>query len=328
MWKLACASLAVALLGGCHSEGTILLELSQDGAPTANVKSLEANADSVFFIQVHGKGDLMKLPKDGGTPRRIAPNVDQYVITGDTIVFVGDGSALFETTVEGGPPKQLLAGGIIRTWLAATSEKLYWIEWEDIEGMAAILSMPRDGSHAPEVLAPHERKPRYLHVDAAGDVFWTTMPWHEGDLRGSSQVRMLPAGGGQATTVVESPQWDHEIEIIAFDDTFLYTDAEPMELHRIPRAGGKSEVIAPLEGRMQLTVFEGTLYGYQSPEGSILSVPATGGDWSEIAVGHPESLAVDDTYVYWANAIFTSGGGEDDVGSRREYPASIARAER
>lgn len=323
---VAGALLATGLLTGCHSEGNILLELSQDGAPTANVASLQADTDSLYFLEIHGDQELMKLPKAGGTPRSIATDVAEYVITGDAIVFLGDGGALFDMPSEGGPRRSLAPGGVLRESLAATADKVYWVEMPGGDG-PSIMSMPRDASQAPEVLVTGESKPRSMRVDAAGNVFWTTIPFQDGDRRSPSQLRMLPAGGGKPVTVVESSDDNHEIEIIVVDDTYVYTDAEPLELHRVPRAGGKSEVIARLEQRTQLTLFDGTLYGYEPPEGRILSMPPAGGDLNEIAAGHPDSIAVDDGYVYWANGIFARGG-EDDPGGQEVYPASIARASR
>jgi hypothetical protein len=322
--RAAGALLTMGLLTGCHSEGTILFELPQS-AVIDNVASLQANADNLYFTAVRD-GELMKLPKAGGTPGAIATNVVEYVLVGDAIVFRDGAGALFEMPAEGGARRSLTEGGVLRESLAATADQLYWVDLSGTDGGVSIMSMPRDASRAPEVLATEESKPRSLRVDAAGDVFWSTVPFRDSEHASPSRVRMVPAGGGKPVTVVESSDQNHQIEIIVVDDAFVYTDAEPGELHRVPRAGGKPKVIAQLEARTQLTLFDGTLYGYQSSEGRIISVPATGGDWSEIAVGHPNSIAVDDAYVYWANAAFADGSEGDPTPDIS--PASIARAPR
>ncbi len=156
--------------------------------------------------------------------------------------------------------------------------------------------VPKSGGST-TVIANQQTEPRSVFVDSKNLYFAT-----------SAEVKRVAKGGGTPTTIA----WHQESanDVVA-DSKYVYW-ATYHTVARAPIAGGASVTIARTDGAIPaIAIDSSSVYFVDNPSyglvGSIRSVPKIGGKVTTVATNQsiPMDLAVDGSYVYWANSALT-----------------------
>jgi hypothetical protein len=242
---------------------------------------IAVNAGFAYWIRTEElptkHGDFRKVivaaPVSGGQPRTLATTSCSYRVTVDANgIFCmddGDVNVVRLVPLSGGPEKALtserstsLGGGCC---VLVDAQHLYWSSRSAVAEMGGsrIMSAPRKGG-TPTALA--------------------SFPASE-------------AGGYHMPAVV--------------DDGFIYVisqehegNGEPGNISLLPKTGGSLRILATVKRPQAIALDKDSVYFVAGDGAGVVGriSKATGGA-SIIATGQddPRSVAVDDTYVYWAN---------------------------
>jgi hypothetical protein len=282
---------------GAGGAGGGLFELGTFDKPT----DLALDADYVYVSvkgSEKGAGQVVKLPKGGGDPIVLVPNLTatSRLVVDDTDVFfidrLNDKYELARVSKAGGNTKSFstlpepcrFAVDAQRLYLAIDTD--YVIRTVDKKtGFWSSVG----GDQVSNDLA----FPRAVVVDAAA-VYWG----------GSLMVGKVPKPDG---TAVELTAPIGNIKVMAQDSTQLYWTMTgwPDAVGSMPKEGGEITWLGEdtEAGTRPLAVRGMYVYWANDLAGTIKRVSKTGGPTTVIASGQgqPHAMAADDSGVYWAN---------------------------
>jgi hypothetical protein len=241
-----------ALRGVAKAGGTPFDVASDNAGPWR----VAVDDDSIYSSS--WSGDLMRIPKSGGT---------------GTIIAHGPGA------------------GPVRPF----GDYLYWLAFQNSED-ARITRVHKDGTGFETLLTG--RHFNDIAVDATGIYFVST----EG-------VGRLPLAGGDVADLAQ----DYQAWELAVDATNVYWYTLTSRIGKVPKEGGAMVTLVPYqEYRIQsLAVSESDVFWGANSDvlrtgdhGTIRRMPKSGGAVVTVATGQlePVALALDATYVYWANS--------------------------
>lgn len=94
---------------------------------------------------------------------------------------------------------------------------------------------------------------------------------------------------------------------IAVDAHYVYWSNKGGGIYKVPRTGGKPELVAKATAPTELAVDKSHVYWLESgtTDGKVVEAPLSGGSATVLAEGQrsPVGLVVDDTSVYWATSV-------------------------
>ena len=185
---------------------------------------------------------------------------------------------------------KVLVTGVQPKGLAVEGGKLYFAD----EMAGAIRVMPADGSAAPTAFAAGQPSPRYLCI-AGGKVYWT---------KADGTVMMQPTGGTTATTVASG--LSKPLGIGVAGPNAYVAETNTGYLLQLPLAGGSKVTLAAMNVGQFIeglaTDGQKIWVAYNLGSG-VAELAITGGSEKLFATsqGGPSGVAVDATWVYWAN---------------------------
>jgi hypothetical protein len=143
------------------------------------------------------------------------------------------------------------------------------------------------------LLTSGQNVPRDLHVDG-DNLYWL----NEGiRTEGKPGVFKMNKAGGEVVTLTEA----RGVYAIAVDaDNVYYLVPEALELRKVPKSGGKSEVLASNVEQLRAMTLDADSVYFAGSQG-IFKVAKAGGPMKEVAleVQLPDVLGSDDAFLYW-----------------------------
>ena len=183
------------------------------------------------------------------------------------------------------------------------------------ESRGAILKIPKVGGTPIEMVVNdwnHVLSPTGMGVDAT-HIFWITFSSYAGDETGGIVMR-LAKSGGSAERIAHTPGTAFAA---AFDPSHIYyvdgadhSASKPMiHVRRVPKAGGAASSLTLLEHSANGMVTDGKLlflatYDWGDGPGTpwrLFNLDPRTSKFSALGFGGSEAMAVDDTYIYWAD---------------------------
>jgi virginiamycin B lyase len=278
-----------------------------------NLTAIVVDATDLFIGNVDG--DILRVPKNGGTPTIIARVPGAPVIAS----MVADATRLYFTTIDidtlqggvytveksGGTPSQLADGIPFPVTIDIDGNDLFFVslgtpEGEDLKADGSIQRVRKDGSNR-QTLAGNLSAPFWL--DARDGFVWFS---ESGLATGndSAGVRRVAASGGAVTHLVDNTP---TVELVV-DDANVYfathdLNTGDVDIVRVPRGGGqRTTLIAGLDQDAGALALSGqTLYFIADDGQTINSVPVAGGSRRIIKSVDVETdnLAIDDCLIYY-----------------------------
>jgi hypothetical protein len=181
--------------------------------------------------------------------------------------------------------------------LALDGTSVYWAAETD----KTVMKMPLAGGNATP-LATNQDDPYAIAVDGT-TVYWTNVT--------TNTVMRVPLGGGSPTAVVTDPSVG---DSLAIDATSVYF-AGANKIMKAPKGGGSAVKVADAPYATNVVVSGSWLYfGSSSPtfQPQVNRVPVTGGTPTALGtstgsmVVAKSSMAVDGTFVYWADGDYVT----------------------
>ncbi len=130
--------------------------------------------DAANVYWANGGGDIFKMPRDGGTPVRIATgqSYSSTVVVDATRVYWTSAPSVRAAPIGGGPVETLATNRTDAQWIAVDATNVYWAEnaYSSFDG--AVMTMPLTGG-TPTMLAARQFQPSRVTVNGT-HVFWMT----------------------------------------------------------------------------------------------------------------------------------------------------------
>jgi hypothetical protein len=216
-----------------------------------------------------------------------------YIALDSSFVYWADAKSgdIMEVSIDGGASTRLVSYAIIpdsaaQGMLAVDATNLYWSEYE-----SGILTIPLAGGKVTSVASGEADA---IAVDDRG-VFWVDDSGSVDDvsLHGGPSYELVPAGPYAPSGTLAG---------IALDGTSVYwTDQSGGgRVMKVPLTGGEPTVLAR-GGQPTFIAVSGTNVVWTDLYSVLLTVPISGGAKRTLVsdLGDCESIAVDDTSVYW-----------------------------
>jgi hypothetical protein len=242
-----------------------ILSVAKDGSDPQVVAdgvhachTLYINGPNIFWAEIDSPGRVFSAYRDGGNAvvlTQVGSNGPSSLVVDDTSVYVLDileEPNVFQVPLAGepdaGPPSILTTGGTYPLGLAEYGANLYWTMQGDANGELGsgapfdggvhgqIVSMPKDGSSAPTVVAGDLGQPLFVAVDGSG-VYWTDSL--------TATVMALPAGSTVPVALATSLVQPYSLTIDGnnlYFSTIGVTDADGT-IQRVPKNGSAPPVI-------------------------------------------------------------------------------------
>lgn len=299
---------------------------------TGSPKHIAVDAKAVYVTEQDWNDDnlptkIVRIPVDGSKLTVVATNQrngQSIVTTKDALFWLVSGDvdknipdAVMKQPLTGGPPKNISKAFIFSdAALVADATHLYFGDYRNEK--AVLMKLALSGGKAEEIAASGNDSIAVLAVDST-NAYWVSL----GD------ILKVPLAGGAATVLVKNTGLGN-VWGLASDGKHLYwtdrnnyqsDDANTGAVRRIPVIGGAVETIASgLRGRPWDIATDAThVYWVINAEknGGVMRASKTGGPPSVVVGGQssPVHLALDENYVYWANA-----GGDRAVGKAPKAP--------
>lgn len=299
---------------------------------TGSPKHIAVDANAVYVTEHDWNADnlptkIVRIPLDGSKSTVLATNQhngQSIVATKDALFWLVSGDvdknipdAVVKQLLTGGPPKNISKVFVFSdAALVADATHLYF--GDNRNDKAVLMKLAISGGKAEEIAASSFDSIAVLAVDST-NAYWVSL----GD------ILKAPLAGGAATVLVKNTGLGN-VWGLASDGKHLYwtdrnnyrsDDANTGAVRRIPVTGGAIETIASgLRGRPWDIATDAThVYWVINAEknGGVMRAAKTGGPASVVVGGQssPVHLALDEDYVYWANA-----GGDQAVGKAPKAP--------
>jgi sugar lactone lactonase YvrE len=218
-------------------------------------------------------GSIMKMPKAGGTPVRLAWSPAPTMILVDrTHVYwtsTNPHGLVMKVPIAGGDPVVLASDQAMPYGMAVDSAHAYWTNRAD----GTIMKIPLSGGQPIKVVSG-QNEPRFLLIDD-GKLYWTTT--------GSGTVATTSVDGGEVKLLATGQDKPFTLDI---DQSYVYwtvnlggfvpLNGGPGEgsIARVPREGGAVTVLARgLNTPSVLTVKDSTIYWSEALAGTISMIP-------------------------------------------------------
>jgi hypothetical protein len=256
--------------------------------------------DHAIKVAKDGSGAAMEMHRnDRGRNKEIAVGADA--------AYWG-GTALYQQVKSTGKVQRFNGGSKLVYNLRLVKDRLYFA---DDHGPVQLKSMKRDGTDI-TAIGPAETQ-SFLFATDGKDAFVGRFHTEAED---TGRIDVLPLAGGKPRPFVET-RW---LWSIAVDDRYVYwlEGKSAGAIKRKAKRGG-GEVVNLTQGfemtaPQSLIADASSLYwsalGVGAGQGEIGKVSKTGGD-ARLLARHqivPQSLAVDDAFVYWVNFGPTNNG--------------------
>lgn len=261
--------------------------------------------------------DIVRVPLAGGNPAVILSKqrgAQSIRVTSNAIFWIGHGDverhipdAIMKSQLNGGVPQRVAKTFVFGDGqLTSDAKYLYFGDYHD--NSAHLMKMPIANGKVEEIAAYGSDVISVLTVDAT-NAYWISL----------SAIVKAPLSGGTVTVLVNDTGAGN-VWGLASDGKHLYwtdrnnyrsDEARTGAVRRIPVDGGAIETVASrLRGR-PWGIAEDATHVYwvinADSNGGIMRASKTTGAVSVVVDGQssPVNLALDDKFVYWANA----GGG-------------------
>ena len=240
--------------------GGSIMRRPKAGGPLTSVvfpawaRTLALDSDSIYFTT--SAGDVMKAPKDGGSPVTLASEQlePQFLAAdGDAVYWVNHGAGLpqrgdyssgsvMKVAKSGGKPLALAVDQLLPSGLAVSGSSVYFV------ADGKLRSLPTMGG---KLRTLSGKGFTGAHVVVAGaNVFMDRIAWrkvHGGVMQDHLEIVMIPLAGG-AETVIAKESLD-DIDGFAADETGVYwvamTNGDYLgTVRRVPISGGPRETLA------------------------------------------------------------------------------------
>jgi sugar lactone lactonase YvrE len=268
---------------------------SNQGSPDPFV----GDAVGLYWIDSGGRR-LVTAPFAGGTATLAADlHGPSALATDGTDAFVAETGSIYSGSVKGilrvpvaGGAGTLMLNGVSASELAAAGGLLYFV------AQSAVQRVPTAGG-TPEVLAKTNGIVFALAASGGCAVYV------------ESGLRRVCEPSGSVDVL--DPQGGSPIAVDAGEVIYVAYVSGGKQLRRIPDKGGSATTVADLRNEPLLAALAAdathVFVAYQGTssksyyDGIVDRVPRAGGVAESLATGQrdPSGLALDDTYVYWAN---------------------------
>jgi len=263
-----------------------------------------ADADHIYWTE-HCEGRVMKVSASGGEPVVVADGqlhpaalaLDERYLYWTNLGSGGSKDGTVVRMVKAGGPITVLAAAQKLPWrLAIYGPRVYWT---NLFAAAPVMSVRKDGSEPPDLVAEGGQHARGIAVDVSG-VYWA-------DFDQGAILRCPLAGCEQAPVLVAEDQLT--AISVRLDDSRVYWARNGGGLLAVPKDGGgpATQIHTGFSGGIrELVIDENSLFW---TEGStVMTMPKSGGTASIVAESEPipEGLAVHGTCVYYTS--FLDGG--------------------
>lgn len=342
---------ALVMFAGCNSKRAEPTPVVTATAPNLSAPALEKPRTPIVLAQLKGSPkhialdskavyvteqdwnddnlptNIVRIPLDGSKSTVLATkqrNGQSIVATKDALYWLASGDvdknipdAVMKLPLVGGAPKNVGKAFVFSDGaLVADATHLYFGDYRNKKAILMKLAMA--GGKAEEIAASGNDSIAVLAVDST-NAYWVSLGY----------ILKAPLAGGAATELVKNTGVGN-VWGLASDGKHLYwtdwnnyrsDDANTGAVRRIPVGGGAVETIASgLRGRPWDIATDAThVYWVINAEknGGVMRAAKTGGPTSVVVGGQssPVHLALDENYVYWANA-----SGDRAVGKAPKAP--------
>lgn len=316
----ACAPPSFACTNLCATTCNVCWDLCPDKCPSScgDITILASGQTSPVPLAVDAAsvywgdsvdGTIKALPKAGGVPAALATGLTpvRALVLDDTDVFwieaTPSQSAIRKMPKAGGTPTSLdaLADGL-HSSLALDAGNVYYLHRLYAGGPVTLSSVPKGGG-TPMMLAtasPNDMSQDHQLAVDSSYVYWIAL--------NDPNVHRIPTIGGPVETFATgtTPNW-----ITAASGVVAWLDAG--DLFKASSAGGPPQLLVKDLGALTLFIDTANVYAVVG-SGPIQRVPIAGGPVTTLAKGPwavttESTLAVDDSYVYWAVRKTSAKGG-------------------
>jgi hypothetical protein len=250
----------------------------------------------------------MRVSKCGGATTILAQALDlpTSVAVSLSAVYFSSGDGLFSLPLAGGTPKLISSlGGYRATWIAVDEGHVYWTEsnWTQQGGMYQVFRAPLGGG-ANEMIGaiPCESPPVEGAVAIDDDALYFVGAC---DIAANTRILRVPKSGGVVATVAPAKG---AVGGIAIDATSVYwTSTDPISFAasvlRADKNGESAPTVLASSTGYSTGIALNDTYVYWADDGtSTLSrVPKAGGMVEILAPANSQAVAVDASGVYWAD---------------------------
>lgn len=217
--------------------GALTAVVSGQRVPTA----IALGTSDVFWIDEFGTGDVMKAPKTGGEPTRIAtfnPDGNAFELEVDDesvywLAYDDGGPGVFKAPVGGGDAIRLATGEGKLEELALDDTHVYWADQVPETGQNRIMKVSIEGGE-PAVLS--ELYAGDLAVGPSGVYFIGS------DDTAGTRVLQIPLAGGAAVAVSEAA----DLRRVAVNSKYVYWTEQgdrSTSIRKAPLNGGQSSTV-------------------------------------------------------------------------------------
>lgn len=187
--------------------------------------------DSTHLYWADGVAILRK-PLGGDTVTKVAENqpveAGAAIAVDSTSVYwaLPDLGTVMKGTKDGSQVTPIATGQNMPTRVVLDDTTVYWTCAAEA---GAIMSAPKDGSSAPQIIAANEPYPGPLAVDGT-HVYWGTL----------QAFKKAPKGGGDSTVITDEPF----VRGVVSDDQSIYWLRADNSVARAPKEGGAPVILA------------------------------------------------------------------------------------
>ncbi len=271
-----------------------------DGIGTAdmNANSIALDATSVYWLNA----DLRlveKCGKDGTARTTVASNLvgpvgiavsDGYVYFSDTNYSYVDNKygAVLRVPLQGGNVQTIVGNVWGVAGLAVDATDVYYVNDSD----GSVWRVPKAGGAPTALVGPSSNQSGAFMLAVDDDsVYFATDGFNDAD----KAIRKVSKSGGVVSTLVPS-YWATDL---ALDQgNVYYVEWATGDLMKVSKSGGAPATV--VSGAVATVAVDATNAYFSYYSYSLGKAPIAGGSETDLAQETPASIAVDDTYVFFA----------------------------